>query len=87
MGCGAFTSTVTDGAESIACTLLIDRLTSVVPFWAANWFGSTLTVITAGVTPEEGERVTPVVAARPAKDVTRDPGSTIDLHDEEGGEQ
>jgi RND family efflux transporter MFP subunit len=36
---------------------------------------------------QEGERVTPVVAARPAKDVTRDPGSTIDLHDEEGGEQ
>lgn len=28
----------------------------------------------------EGERVTPVVEARPANDVTRDPGSTIDLH-------
>jgi hypothetical protein len=36
---------------------------------------------------QEGEKVTPVVAARPARDVTRDPGSTIDLHDEEGGEQ
>jgi RND family efflux transporter MFP subunit len=36
---------------------------------------------------QEGERVTPVVEARPADDVTRDPGSTIDVHDEEGGAQ
>jgi RND family efflux transporter MFP subunit len=36
---------------------------------------------------QEGERVTPVVEARPARDVTRDAGSTIDLHDDEGGEQ
>jgi RND family efflux transporter MFP subunit len=36
---------------------------------------------------QEGERVTPVVEARPANDVTRDPGSTIDLHDDDGGEQ
>jgi RND family efflux transporter MFP subunit len=34
-----------------------------------------------------GERVTPVVATRSARDVTRDAGSTIDLHDDEGGEQ
>jgi RND family efflux transporter MFP subunit len=36
---------------------------------------------------QEGERVTPVVEPRPAKDVTRDAGSTIDLHDDDGGEQ
>jgi RND family efflux transporter MFP subunit len=42
---------------------------------------------------QEGERVTPVVEPRHAKDVTRDPGSTIDLHDldnqqdDRGGEQ
>jgi RND family efflux transporter MFP subunit len=36
---------------------------------------------------QEGERVTPVVEARPAKDVSRDAGSTIDLHDDDGGEQ
>lgn len=35
----------------------------------------------------EGERVTPVVEARPADDVTRDPGSTIDLKEDDGGEQ
>jgi RND family efflux transporter MFP subunit len=35
---------------------------------------------------QEGERVTPVVEPRRAKDVTRDAGSTIDLHDD-GGEQ
>jgi multidrug efflux pump subunit AcrA (membrane-fusion protein) len=36
---------------------------------------------------QEGERVTPVVEARPVNDVTRDPGSTIDLHEDDGGEQ
>jgi RND family efflux transporter MFP subunit len=44
---------------------------------------------------QEGERVTPVVEARPANDVTRDLGSTIDLHqdpnqdsnEDDGGEQ
>jgi RND family efflux transporter MFP subunit len=36
---------------------------------------------------QEGERVTPVVEPRPARDVTRDAGSTIDLHEDEGGEQ
>jgi RND family efflux transporter MFP subunit len=36
---------------------------------------------------QENERVTPVVAPRPAQDVTRDAGSTIDLHDENGGNQ
>jgi RND family efflux transporter MFP subunit len=36
---------------------------------------------------QEGERVTPVVEAKPARDVTRDAGSTIDLHEDEGGEQ
>jgi RND family efflux transporter MFP subunit len=36
---------------------------------------------------QEGERVTPVVEARPANDVTRDPGSTIDVHDDKGGAQ
>jgi len=36
---------------------------------------------------QENERVTPVIEPRPAKDVTRDAGSTIDLHDENGGEQ
>jgi RND family efflux transporter MFP subunit len=42
---------------------------------------------------QEGERVTPVVEPRHAKDVTRDAGSTIDLHDldnqqdDRGGEQ
>jgi multidrug efflux system membrane fusion protein len=36
---------------------------------------------------QEGERVTPVVEPRPKKDVTRGAGSTIDLHDEDGGEQ
>jgi RND family efflux transporter MFP subunit len=36
---------------------------------------------------QEGERVTPVLEPRPAKDVTRGEGSTIDLHDDEGGEQ
>jgi RND family efflux transporter MFP subunit len=36
---------------------------------------------------QEGERVTPVVEARAARDVTRDAGSTIDLHEDEGGEQ
>jgi RND family efflux transporter MFP subunit len=36
---------------------------------------------------QEGERVTPVIEARPARDVTRDAGSTIDLHQDEGGEQ
>jgi RND family efflux transporter MFP subunit len=36
---------------------------------------------------QEGERVTPVVEPRPAKDVARGEGSTIDLHDDEGGEQ
>jgi RND family efflux transporter MFP subunit len=32
---------------------------------------------------QEGERVIPVVEPRPGKDVTRDPGSTIDLHDDQ----
>ena len=36
---------------------------------------------------QEGERVTPVVEPRAASDVTRDAGSTIDLHDDQGGEQ
>ena len=36
---------------------------------------------------QENERVAPVVAPRPAHDVTRDAGSTIDLHDEDGGYQ
>jgi RND family efflux transporter MFP subunit len=36
---------------------------------------------------QEDERVTPVVEPRPARDVTRDAGSTIDLHEDEGGEQ
>src|ERR1700733_12299104 len=36
---------------------------------------------------QEDERVTPLVQPRPAKDVTRDAGSTIDLQDENGGEQ
>jgi RND family efflux transporter MFP subunit len=40
---------------------------------------------------QEGERVTPVVEPRRASDVTREAGSTIDLHDEQqddkGGEQ
>ena len=36
---------------------------------------------------QENERVAPVVAPRPAHDVTRDAGSTIDLHDEDGGDQ
>jgi RND family efflux transporter MFP subunit len=36
---------------------------------------------------QEGERVTPVMEPRPAKDMTRDAGSTIDLHDDDGGEQ
>jgi RND family efflux transporter MFP subunit len=36
---------------------------------------------------QENERVTPVIEPRAAKDVTRDTGSTIDLHDEDGGEQ
>jgi RND family efflux transporter MFP subunit len=36
---------------------------------------------------QEGERVTPVVEPRPAKDAIRDAGSTIDLHDDDGGEQ
>jgi RND family efflux transporter MFP subunit len=36
---------------------------------------------------QEGEQVTPVLEPRPAKDVTRDAGSTIDLHDDDGGEQ
>jgi multidrug efflux pump subunit AcrA (membrane-fusion protein) len=36
---------------------------------------------------QEGERVTPVVEPRPPVDITRDPGSTIDLHDDQGGEQ
>jgi RND family efflux transporter MFP subunit len=36
---------------------------------------------------QEGERVTPVAEPRPVHDVTRDAGSSIDLHDEEGGEQ
>ena len=35
---------------------------------------------------QEGERVTPIVEPRRASDVTREAGSTIDLH-EEGGEQ
>jgi RND family efflux transporter MFP subunit len=35
---------------------------------------------------QEGERVTPVVEPRRASDVTREAGSTIDLHDD-GGEQ
>jgi RND family efflux transporter MFP subunit len=36
---------------------------------------------------QEGERVTPVVEPRQANDVTRDPGSTIDLHEDDGGAQ
>jgi RND family efflux transporter MFP subunit len=40
---------------------------------------------------QEGERVTPIVEPRGASDVTRDAGSTIDLHDDQqddkGGEQ
>src|SRR5271170_7151579 len=36
---------------------------------------------------QEGERVTPVVEPRRAQDITRDAGSTIDLHDDDGGEQ
>jgi RND family efflux transporter MFP subunit len=36
---------------------------------------------------QENERVTPVVTPRAAQDVTRGAGSTIDLHDENGGDQ
>jgi RND family efflux transporter MFP subunit len=40
---------------------------------------------------QEGERVTPIVEPRRAKDVTRDAGSSVDLHDDQqddkGGEQ
>jgi RND family efflux transporter MFP subunit len=36
---------------------------------------------------QEGERVTPVMEPTPAKDVTREAGSTIDLHDDDRGEQ
>jgi RND family efflux transporter MFP subunit len=36
---------------------------------------------------QEGERVTPVVEPRQSIDVTRNPGSTIDLHEDEGEEQ
>jgi RND family efflux transporter MFP subunit len=36
---------------------------------------------------QEGERVIPVVQPRSAKDVTRDSGGTIDLHEDQGGEQ
>jgi hypothetical protein len=32
---------------------------------------------------QEGERVTPVVEPRRASDVTREAGSTIDLHDDQ----
>ena len=35
----------------------------------------------------EGERVTPVVEPGTSSDVTREAGSTIDLHDDQGGEQ
>ena len=36
---------------------------------------------------QEGEVVRPVVAATPSKDISSAPGGTIDLHDDEGGEQ
>jgi multidrug efflux pump subunit AcrA (membrane-fusion protein) len=36
---------------------------------------------------QENQPVTPLVLPRPARDVTRDAGSTIDLHDDNGGEQ
>ena len=36
---------------------------------------------------QEGEVVRPVVAARPSNDISSAPGGTIDLHDDEGGEQ
>jgi RND family efflux transporter MFP subunit len=36
---------------------------------------------------QDGERVHPIVTARPVDDVTRAPDSTIDLHDDQGGEQ
>jgi RND family efflux transporter MFP subunit len=36
---------------------------------------------------QEDERVTPVVAPRRPVDITRDPGSTIDLHEDQGEEQ
>jgi RND family efflux transporter MFP subunit len=36
---------------------------------------------------QEGERVTPVVEPRRSVDVTRDAGSTIDLHDDPGGDR
>jgi RND family efflux transporter MFP subunit len=36
---------------------------------------------------QEGEQVRPVLTERPANDVTRAPNGTIDLHDDQGGEQ
>jgi multidrug efflux pump subunit AcrA (membrane-fusion protein) len=36
---------------------------------------------------QEGERVTPVVEPRRSIDVTRNASSTIDLHEDQGGEQ
>ena len=76
LGCGgALTRTVTVGAASMATAELIERLIVVVPFWFWKRFGSTLTEITAGVTPEEGETVTPGLDEAMLNAVWLPPGS------------
>src|SRR3954470_3628724 len=51
--------------------------TASVPFWLGNAVGSTFTRTVAGVTPLEGEKVTPVWLER-LKSVLPPPGSVID---------
>src|SRR4051794_14512583 len=51
--------------------------TAIVPFWFWNAFGSTLTCTVAGVTPLEGERVTPAWLTERRKSVFPPPGLVI----------
>src|SRR5690242_3935917 len=51
--------------------------TEMVPFWFWKAFGSTRTCTVAGVTPPEGEIVTPVWSAETRKSVLPPPGLVI----------
>src|SRR5260370_21609232 len=65
------------GETLTAATEFTFMATEMVPFWFWKTVGSTRTCTTAGVIPEEGERVTPWVLVVSAKSVLPPPGSVI----------
>src|ERR1035441_7254367 len=67
----------TGGGRLTAVTEFRVRATDRVPFWFWNVVGSTRTWTLAGVTPEEGEMVTPWVLVKSWKSVLPPPGSVM----------